>query len=88
VGLGIEGDGLVAGVQAGHVALAAVYAEVVVYHWEFLLFRHVVDVLEVVVASASDILQGGHLGYLDLSWLLALGPEVEIVDEFLEGLAG
>lgn len=88
MGLGIEGYSLVTGVQAGHVALAAVYAEVVVYHWEFLLFRHVVDVLKVVVASASDILQGGHLGYLDLSWLLSLGPEVEIVDEFLEGLAG
>lgn len=88
MGLGIKGDGLVAGVQAGHVALATVHAEVVVYHWEFLLFRHVVDVLEVVVASASDILQSGHLGNFDLSWLLALGPEVEIVDEFLEGLTG
>ena len=86
--LGIEGNRLVARVEAGHIALPAVHAEVVVYHWEFLLFGHVVDVLEVVVASSSDILQGRHLGDLDLGWLLALGPEIEVVDEFFKGLTG
>ena len=47
VSLGVEGNGLVAGVKAGHEALAAVDAEIVVDDWELLLFGHVVDVLEV-----------------------------------------
>ena len=37
VGLGVEGDGLVARVQAGHAALAAVDTQVVVDHRELLL---------------------------------------------------
>ena len=80
--LGVEGNCLVARVEAGHVALAAVHAEIVVYHWEFLLFRHMVDVFEVVIASSSDILQSRHLGDVNLSWLLSLSPEIKVINEF------
>jgi hypothetical protein len=83
MGLRVEGDGLVARVKAGHIALSAVDAKIVVDYGELLLLRHVVDVLEVVVACASDILQSWHLGDLHFSWLLSLSPEIEVVYEFL-----
>lgn len=87
MGLGVEGNGLVAGVKAGHEAFAAVDAEIVVDDWELLLFGHVVDVLEVLRTSSSDVLEGRHLAELHLGRLLALGPEVEVVDVLLQRLA-
>lgn len=88
MGLGIEGNGLVARVKAGHVAFSTVDAKIVVDHRELLLFGHVVDILEVVVACSSDVLESGDLGKLDFGWLLAFGPEMEVVDVFLELLTG
>ena len=87
MGVTAERDGLVAGIETGHVALSAVHAEILIYDWEFLILRHVVDVLEVVRTCAANVLQCGHFADLHLSFLLSLGPEVEVVDVLLECLA-
>lgn len=52
-----------------------------------MLFGHVVDVLEVLRASSSDVLESWDFTDLHFGWLLALSPEVEVVDVLLQGLA-
>ena len=47
VGVSVKGDGLVSGIEAGHIAFSAVDAEIILDDWEFLLFRHMVDIFKV-----------------------------------------
>ena len=81
MGLGVEGDGLVTGVQASHVALAAVHAEVIRNDWELLFLRHLGDVLDVLGALAQDVLDGGHFLDVNFSWLFFGSPQLEVVLE-------
>lgn len=52
-----------------------------------MLFGHVVDVLEVLRTSSPDVLESWNFTELHFDWLLALGPEMEVVDVPLQGLA-
>ena len=85
--LGVERNGLVAGIETGHVALAAVDAEVVVDDRELLLLRHVVDVFEEVASRASNVFESGHLPKVDLLRFLSFLPETKVVNVLLQRLA-
>ena len=59
--LGIKSDCLVSRIEAGHIALSAVDTQVIVDFGEFLFFRHVVDVVEVMITCPTYILQSRYL---------------------------
>lgn len=86
MGVRVESDGLVTGVKASHVTLPTVHAEVVADDGELLFFGHVINVFEIVITCATNILERGHFVELHLSGFLLSFPELEVVDEFLKSL--
>lgn len=84
MGFGVELYGLVAAVQACHVALAAVHAQVVVDEGEFLVFVHIIDVVNVLRAGTLDLIDCWDFADIHIGAFLACTPEVKLVLVFLE----
>lgn len=52
-----------------------------------MLFGHLVDIVEVMAAGSSQILEPWDFADVYFSWLFTCCPEIEVVDKFLQSLA-
>lgn len=57
----VEWNSLVARIETGQIALAAVNTEIIIDDRELLFFRHMVDIFEMMISCSSDIFQSGNL---------------------------
>lgn len=88
MGLWIKSNSLISRIKASHITFSTVHAKIIINYWEFLLFRHMSNLFNMLHSLSSDVFKSWNFININFSGFLTFLPEMEIIFEFLQFLHG